>query len=258
MRNKDKIGEVFEKQRPVFIAYLTAGHGGMNHSLDAALALIKGGVDILEIGIPFSDPIADGPVIQKAMEQSLKQGTNLFDALALVKRIREKSDIPIVLFSYLNPILQANKKGFLKKAKQIGIDGVLIVDLPLEENNNLVAKCKNAGIKMISIIAPSTPIARIHQIVDCAEGFIYYICRNGITGVKKILPKELPLKIKQIKRASKLPVVVGFGISTKTMAKEITKYADGFVVGSFFVNAIENRISPGELSLLAKQINPKY
>lgn len=233
---------------PAFIAYLTAGDGGMDYSLEAALALEKGGVDLLEIGIPFSDPVADGPVIQKAMERSLKAGTTPEMVLGLIKEIRKRSSIPIVIFTYYNPIFLGGEQ-FLKKAKEAGADGILIVDLPLEENCPILDR--------VLLVSPSTPDERIEQIAKKAKGFIYYVCQKGTTGARQELPEAVKTDIARIKKYTSVPVVAGFGISNKKTAEMALKSADGFVVGSLFVDAIGKKISPEELTQLARSIDPR-
>ena len=252
----NRISRVFADGRKAFVGYLTAGHKGIEYSFKSSLAMIKGGVDILEIGIPFSDPVADGPVIQKAMQDSLGRKTSFEDVFNLVKRIRvEKSDVPIVLFSYLNPIMKIGSD-FYRKTAESGADALLIVDMPLEESEAIHSKCREFGLELIFIISPSTPKKRIKKIVKRAGGFLYYVCRKGTTGIKSSLPEGFEEKIKEIKSVSNLPVVGGFGISTKEMAEQIAKETDGSVVGSFFVSAMENMISEDEISALAKTLKP--
>jgi len=181
--NQSRIKKLFDNGK-AFIAYLTAGDGGMQRTLDAALALIRGGVNLLEIGIPFSDPVADGPVIQRAAERSLAAGTTPQSILLLVKEIRKHSDIPLILFTYLNPLLSALESGFLRDAKNAGIDGILLVDCPLEESAEIHEQCKLNDIALIYVITPSTPLSRIKKIDAASEGFLYYACRKGVTGVK--------------------------------------------------------------------------
>jgi len=245
------------KQDPAFVGYITAGHKGLDYSLKAALALIDGGVNILEIGVPFSDPVADGPVIQNSSSHSLRNGTNIFNVLELIKNIRSRTEAPIILFSYFNPILQADKKDIYHLAKESGVDGILIVDLPLEESELHIKKCKDSSIAPIFIIAPSTETERIKLIDKSGSGFLYYACRSGTTGMRNSLPLGFAQKMEHIKKETRLPVVAGFGISTKDDAREVLKYADGFVIGSFFVNAMENGVSHEELKKLAKGIAPR-
>ena len=216
--------------KDAFVGYLTAGDAGKKEFLD----LIQMGVNVLEIGIPFSDPVADGPVIQKAMERALKKGTTPEKVLQLVLDLRKETEAAMILFTYLNPI-QRDLKGFLTKAKQAGADGILIVDLPIEEGIEYRRLCEEIGLEPIFVIAPSTPPERIDEISKMAKGFLYYACRKGTTGARTGLPEDLADKIAQIREKSDLPIAVGFGISTREMADAVLKLADGFVVGSHFV-----------------------
>ncbi len=234
---------------PAFIAYLTLGDGGLDYSLKSALALVKGGVDLLEIGIPFSDPIADGPVIQKAMERSLQRGTKASDLISFLRDFRNKSPVPIVVFSYYNPIL-ALGDAFLEEASTAGANGILIVDLPFE-------KMPESSLDPVLVVSTSTPQERVEEIAKAGRGFIYYACQKGTTGMRGALPEHSAHDIARIKGASALPVAIGFGISNRQTAKEAITLADGFVVGSYFVDAMSRRVSPEELTELAKQIDPR-
>lgn len=236
------------------IAYLTAGDGGMQRTLDAALALIESGINMLEIGIPFSDPIADGPVIQRATIRSIAAHTTIDKILKLAQKIRQHSNIPLILFSYLNPILAALKSNFFSNAKQSGIDALLLVDCPLEESELIQAECKKNNIDLIYVITPSTSIDRIKSIDAHAQGFLYYACRKGTTGTRNGFPEDFQQKLQTIKSLVHLPVVVGFGISNREMLQQVLAHADGVVVGSLFVKALEDGMSPLELSTLAKTI----
>jgi tryptophan synthase alpha chain len=255
MKTISRIQQLFASDK-AFIAYLTAGDGGMQRTLDAALALIAGGVNMLEIGIPFSDPIADGPIIQRAASRSLAARTTLNDVLWLTKQIRQRSDIPLILFSYFNPILAALQSDFFGKAKNAGIDGLLLVDCPLEESQFIRQECMQNDIALIYVITPSTPLARIQKINDYAQGFLYYACRKGTTGMRNALPNDFQQKIQTIKSSVHLPVVVGFGISNQEMSDCVLEHADGVVVGSLFVKALEEGMHPSDLSALAKSIHP--
>lgn len=239
-----------------FVAYLTAGDGGIKQTLDASLALIEGGVNMLEIGVPFSDPIADGPVIQRAAARALAAGTTLQDILWLSKEIRKRSDIPLILFSYLNPILSALETSFFNDAKHAGIDGILLVDCPIEESDRFRDTCLLHHIAPIYVIAPTTQPLRIRHIAEKGQGFLYYACRKGITGMRSKLPDDFFEKIECIKSNSHLPIITGFGISSLNTAKNVLDYADGVVVGSLFVKALEDGLSSLELTALARSINP--
>ncbi|HSX11395.1 MAG TPA: tryptophan synthase subunit alpha [Chlamydiales bacterium] len=216
--------------RDAFVGYLTAGDAAK----EQFLKLVALGANVLEIGIPFSDPVADGPVIQKAMERALKAGTTPEKALHLVSELRKETEVALLLFTYFNPI-QRDLKGFLTQAKRAGADGILVVDLPLEEADAYRVFCKELALAPIFVIAPSTPPERIAQIAQAAEGFLYYACRKGTTGIRSGIPVDLPEKIAQIRERSSLPIAVGFGIESRETAHEILKIADGFVVGSYFV-----------------------
>lgn len=255
MNGIKRIENYFSKGK-LFIAYLTAGDGGIQRTLDAALALIAGGVNMLEIGVPFSDPIADGPVIQRAANRALAAGTTLKDVLWLAKEIRKKSEIPLILFSYLNPILFAMETRFFEDAKNAGIDGALIVDCPIEESDIFREKCLKNEMAPIFVISPSTTVARIKAIDQYGKGFLYYACRKGTTGVRSGLPEDFVEKIKLIRENVHLPVVTGFGISNQASAKEVLQETNGVVVGSLFVKALEDGATSEELQKIAENINP--
>jgi len=249
----NRIEKLFSQGKS-YTAYLTAGDGGIQKTLDAALALIKGGVNMLEIGMPFSDPVADGPVIQRAAARALHEGTSLQDVLWLAQEIRKQSDIPLILFSYLNPVLSALPSGFLQKAKNAGIDGLLLVDCPLEESHEIRKLCEGQDLAMIYVITSATSLSRIQKISQYAKGFLYYACRKGTTGMKNALPADFSDKMQAIKSLVKIPVIVGFGISTQEMAQQVYDQADGVVVGSFFVKALEDGILPSSLTGLADSL----
>lgn len=252
-QSSSRIQQLFANEKAK-IAYLTVGDQGMKQTLTAAFALIKGGVNMLELGIPFSDPIADGPVIERAAQRSLALGTHLEDVLWLIAAIRKESDIPLILFSYLNPILAAKEAAFLKSAKQAGIDGLLLVDCPLEESQVIRDDCVANQIDLIYVISSSTSMTRIRKINNAAQGFLYYACRRGITGIKNTLPLDFQQKIQLIKSLVNLPVVVGFGISNKEMAKQVLLQADGVVIGSLFVKMLEDGAKPADLMASARDI----
>lgn len=234
---------------PALIAYLTLGDGGLDYSLDSALALVEGGVDLLEIGLPFSDPVADGPVIQKAMERSLQNGTKPQDLIPFLEAFRKLSQVPIVIFSYYNPILAAGK-AFLDQAHRAGANGMLIVDLPFE-------LMPESALEPILIVSTSTPQDRLEKIVKKGRGFIYYACQKGTTGMRGGLPSHSAEDIARIKRATQLPVAIGFGISNRQTAEEALKFADGVIVGSYFVEAMGRKASPNEIIQLVKNIDPR-
>ena len=245
-----RINEAFRNKAK--IAYLTAGDGG-ELSVDYFLSLAKGGVNILEIGVPFSDPVADGVVIQKAMERSLKIGTNVDTVLNIVRQVRTKTEVAIILFTYYNQI-QLDLFKFMHDAKQAGVDGVLVVDLPYEESDELLFLGRRFAIAIIFVASPSTPLDRVALLSNKGSGFLYYACRKGTTGVRNELAFDIQQAIKQVKAYSSLPVAVGFGVSSNDMVKKIFDVSDGCVIGSYFVNAIANNISPNELEILSHKI----
>jgi tryptophan synthase alpha chain len=240
----------------VFVAYLTAGDGGIQRTLEAAKALIASGVSLLEIGMPFSDPVADGSVIQRAAMRALVSGTTLREVFWLVEQIRKFSDVPLVLFSYLNPLLSALESTFFADAKRAGLDGVLLVDCPLEESVTYRQKCLENGLAYIHVIAPSTPLFRLRHIDQQASGFLYYACRKGTTGVRSSLPDDFSETMQRIKSCVQQPVVAGFGISTRDAVSQVLHQADGVVVGSLFVKALEDGLSTDGLYELARKLNP--
>lgn len=253
MNGIQRIERSFSKGK-LFIAYLTAGDGGIKRTLDASLALIEAGIHMLEIGIPFSDPIADGPIIQRAASRALASQTTLQDVLWLTTEIRKKSDIPLILFTYLNPILSAMEGSFFKDAQKAGVDGLLIVDCPIEESSLFRDQCLENEIAPIFVISPSTSAERIRHIDQYGKGFLYYACQKGTTGVRAHLPIDFVEKMQFLRQHARLPVVVGFGISNRESAVNVLKEADGVVVGSLFVKALEEGMAPLELKNLVKSL----
>lgn len=251
-----RISQAFH-HRQAFVAYLTAGDGGLQRTLNAMLALVKGGVDVLEVGMPFSDPVADGPTIQQAAMRALAAGTTLDGVLQMIHDFRQHSDVPIILFSYYNPIYQAAQNGFFNKAKNMGVDGCLIVDLPMEESAEYQAQCLQFDIDPIYIVSTSTAKERVQDLDKLSKGMLYYACRKGVTGVKNSLPEDFVSKLTEIKANAHWPVVAGFGISDCVMAAAVLEHADGFVVGSRFVEAIAKGATDDELTQLAKNIDPR-
>src|SRR5438105_49930 len=231
-----------------FIPYICAGDPTLKRTVDLAFALEKAGADVLELGLPFSDPLADGVVNQLAAQRSLAVGTTVRGVFDCVCEIRHQSQIPIVLYSYLNPIFQFGVDKFHREAETAGVDGLLILDLPPEEDSSELEcnlhsslKSENATVgKLVHIrlIAPTTPANRIKKIAKNAKGFLYYVSREGVTGARDSIAASLPEKIAELKKTSDLPIAVGFGISNPNQAREVTKHADALVVGSAIVDLI--------------------
>jgi tryptophan synthase alpha chain len=222
------------RNEKAFIAYICAGDPDLSRTVDLALALENAGTDILELGIPFSDPLADGVVNQLAAQRALEAGATVPGVLDCVRRIRTRSPMPIVLYTYLNPIFQFGFERFHHEASEAGVDGLLILDLPPEEDFDLL----KGGPLHIRLIAPTTPLERIQQICARAAGFIYYVSREGVTGVQNTVAASVADQVAQIRRHTKLPIAVGFGISTAEQAREVSQVADAIVVGSAIVQRI--------------------
>lgn len=247
-RIERKLQQLQEKGEKALVFYLTAGDPGLKETEELIRCLDRSGVDILEIGVPFSDPTADGPVIQAASQRALKKNTTLPGILNLIKRVRRHTEIPIVLFGYYNPIFIMGCDKFAETAKAAGVDGVLVVDLPFEESKELRQYTDASGIDFIALIAPTTNNDRIRKIAAQAGGFLYYISVTGVTGTAKPQPEDVRKEVSRIKKITSLPIVVGFGITTPEEAAAIASLADGVVVGSAFVKLIE--ANSGKESLL--------
>ncbi len=256
----NRIEKAFKKTKP-FLGYLTGGDGGLDYSVECALALVKGGVDILEIGFPFSDPVADGPVIQKAHERSLEEKTNSEKILKLGKRLRQVSDIPLVLFSYYNPILQRGPQ-YLHQLKAAGFDAVLIVDLAVpanpKETEPFFQTLADAELLPILLATPSTDEERLTQISKIAKGFLYYVAQKGTTGVRSKLADDFSVQITRMRPYFKIPIIAGFGIADRDSAAAALEHADGFVVGSAFVKKMAEKLPPETLTQLAQAIDPRH
>ncbi len=247
------IDRVFEKcrleKRAAFIPYLTAGDPDLKRSAELLEALVAGGADLIELGVPFSDPIADGPVIQRAAVRALEAGTNLSHILELVAAQRDRLGVPIVLFSYFNPIHARGVEAFADQARSSGVDGLLCLDLPPEEARaELIPELRERGIDTIFLLAPTSTKAREKRVAAASSGFVYYVSRTGVTGVKADLADELLRDAKRLRRRVPLPLAVGFGISTPEQVEAVSKVADGVVVGSALVRIVEERGSDPDLA----------
>jgi tryptophan synthase alpha chain len=219
-----------------FIPYIAAGVPGVNETIELAGMLAGLGADVLELGYPFSDPMADGVVNQAAATRALELGVDDATYLGIVKRIRlQNPDLPIVVFSYLNPIFRLGLREFAVRAKDAGADGFLLVDMPVEEADEMLAICKELDLRFIFLAAPTTTPARLNKILEVGSGFLYYISRTGITGEQAKFQDGFEDKLRSVKAAAKIPVVVGFGISTPDQVKSVCALCDGAVVGSALV-----------------------
>jgi tryptophan synthase alpha chain len=232
------------KKQKAFIAYICAGDPSLTATVELALALEKAETDILELGLPFSDPLADGTVNQLAAQRALAAGTTVSGVLDCVRQIRAQAEIPIVLYTYLNPIFQFGFERFHHEATKAGVDGLLILDLPPEEE----IESAPDGPVHIRLIAPTTPPDRIEQICARAAGFIYYVSREGVTGVQSTVASTMADRVAEIRQHTKLPIAVGFGISTAQQAREVAQVADGVVVGSAIVRKVSENATQDHLA----------
>ncbi|HEY5792395.1 MAG TPA: tryptophan synthase subunit alpha [Chthoniobacterales bacterium] len=224
--------------RKGFIAYLTAGDPDLPRSLEAARALARAGADVIELGVPFSDPLADGPTNQAAAQRALEAGTTVVKLLAAIREFRRDCDVPLVLFTYLNPVFTYGFERFHADAAAAGVDGILILDLPPEEEALSESFSHRHGLRSIRLIAPTTPPERMERIARRAEGFIYYVSREGVTGEQTQLADTIAGQVAEIRRHTDLPIAVGFGISTPEQAAEAARSADAVVVGSAIVRRV--------------------
>jgi tryptophan synthase alpha chain len=246
-----RISSVFEKTkrdgRAAFVAYICAGDPTLEKTGELVPALEESGVDIVELGVPFSDPLADGVVNQRASERALKNNVSLKDILGLVTAIRSKTSIPIVLFTYINPVIRFGIEQFPSAAKESGVDGVLALDYPPQEWEQYKRGMDEAGVDTIGLIAPTSSEERIELIARGTSGFVYYVSRTGVTGVRESVQDTVQPMVARIKEKTDVPVVVGFGISTPEQVAQIAGFADGVVVGSAIVSKVEENVSSPNL-----------
>ncbi len=239
-RIQDAFSRAATQRRAAFVAYLCAGDPDFDTSLAACRAVIASGADILELGVPFSDPLADGLTNQLAAQRALKSGMTAPRVFELVRRIRESSDVPIVFYTYYNLVFSNGVDAYVAEARAAGVDGLLILDLPPEEAGEAQAACRRHGVDTVCIVAPTTPDSRLPRIAAAATGFIYYVSREGVTGVRDKLAAGIPKAVARIRAHTGLPVAVGFGISTREQVAKVAALADGVVVGSALVNVIRD------------------
>jgi tryptophan synthase alpha chain len=233
----NRIAEAFSKEK-LFIGFVTGGDPSIEKSEEFILKMIEAGAGLVEIGVPFSDPVAEGPVIQAANLRALNGGAGLAKLFGLVERLREKTQIPLVFLTYFNPVFKYGVDGFFKRCKEAGIDGVIIPDLPFEESGEARGAADNNGISLISLIAPTSE-RRIEAIAKNAAGFLYVVSSMGVTGVRGAIETDLESIIKTARMHTKIPLAVGFGINTPGQAADIARIADGVIVGSAIVKIVE-------------------
>jgi tryptophan synthase alpha chain len=238
-RIAQKFAELRGSGRKAFVAFVTAGDPALERTAELALELERGGTDVLELGIPFSDPLADGPVIQRSSERALKRGVTLEKVLGVVRAIRRTSQLPLVLFSYMNPIHRYGAERLAKDARAAGADGVLVTDLPPEEADGWLTAARGADLDTVFLAAPTSPAQRIRGIAEASRGFVYAVSRTGVTGEREKVADEARPLVERIKALTREPVALGFGISTPEQVAAAAQVADGVVVGSALVRFLE-------------------
>ncbi|MCX5694021.1 MAG: tryptophan synthase subunit alpha [Candidatus Omnitrophica bacterium] len=242
-----KFIQLKKQNKKAFIAFITAGYPDLSTTVKLVIALEKSGVDIIELGVPFSEPLADGPIIQEASGYALSKGINILKILDLVKRLRRSTNLPICLMTYYNPVFCIGERFFVDKAVAAGVDGVIIPDLPYEEARKFTHYANQKGLANICFVAPTSSVARIKTVSKIARGFIYYVSLTGVTGSRKELASDLKTKLSIIKKLTTKPVCVGFGISSARQVKEVQRIADGAIIGSAIVAKIKENMGKRNL-----------
>jgi tryptophan synthase alpha chain len=230
--------------RPSLVAYVTCGDPDLATTRDVALSAINAGADVIELGVPFSDPVADGPVIQRASQRALQNGVTLADVLKLAAEVRQHAQSTgLIIFSYLNPILRMGLEKFCKVARHAGVDGALLTDLPVEEAGDYLREMQRNELATVFLAAPTSTDERLRRIAEASRGFVYAVSRTGVTGTRQQLPDDARKLVRRLRKYTKLPIAVGFGISTSEQFAAVGEFADGAVVGSAIVETIER--NPG-------------
>jgi len=227
-------------RKPALVVYVTCGDPDLATTQEIVLAAIVAGADVIELGVPFSDPVADGPAIQRASERALKHGTSLAQVLRLAAEVRQHAQSTgLIIFSYLNPILRMGMKKFCAVARHAGVDGVLVTDLPVEESGEYLQEMQAHDLSPVFLASPTSPDTRLKRIVQASKGFVYAISRTGVTGQRQELAEDARKLVKRLRRVTNLPIALGFGISTAEHFAEVGEFADAVVVGSAVVETIE-------------------
>jgi tryptophan synthase alpha chain len=255
----NRIDATFERlarrREKALVGFVTAGDPGPTESLHLVSAMCAAGLDLLELGVPFSDPTADGPVIQRSSARALGSGASLSWVLGMIETLRRHTDIPIIVFSYYNPILAYGAQSLHRDALRAGADGLLVVDLPPEESEELTGRWPGNGLCLIRLTTPTTPIERMRRIAAAASGFIYHVSKLGVTGSSGLQPEGIEAKVRELRSLTRLPICAGFGISTPEQAAAVAAVCDGVVVGSAFERVIEENIGRKDLpELLAARV----
>ncbi|MGH9492975.1 MAG: tryptophan synthase subunit alpha [Terriglobales bacterium] len=244
--------------RPGLIAYLTCGDPNLEATREVALAAIEAGAEVVELGVPFSDPVADGPVIQRASERALRGGTKLADVLGLARELRrEKPCAGLIIFSYFNPVLRMGVERFAAVAAEAGVDGALITDLTVEEAGDYLKAMRKRNLATVFLAAPTSTDARLRRIVAASTGFVYAVSRTGVTGARKQLSTDARDLVRRLRKFTKLPIAVGFGISTAEQFREAGEFADAVVVGSALVEIIERGGGAGAAGKFIQEMRSK-
>lgn len=245
-----RLQEVFARtraeNRAAFVAYVCAGDPDFDVSVAVCRALVDHGVDVLELGVPFSDPLADGLTNQLAAQRALEGGMTAARVFELVRQVRAFSSVPIVFYTYYNLVFAHGVDAYVQAAQAGGVDGILTLDLPPEEAGEMTRACRAHKVDTVFIVAPTTPEERLPAIAAAASGFLYYVSREGVTGVREQVAANIPEALARIRRHTRLPVVVGFGISSRAQVAQVAMHADGVVVGSALVNCIRDHVAERE------------
>jgi tryptophan synthase alpha chain len=247
-RIADRFAQARAAGKPSLIAYITAGDPALERTVELALALERGGAGILELGVPFSDPIADGPVIQRASDRALRAGASVARVLDIAAEIRKRSDMPIILFSYLNPLLRYGFDKLCADARAAGVDGCLFTDLSVEEAGNTVESMRRHGLDTVFLAAPTSTERRLKLVAQYSTGFVYVVSRTGVTGEQSTVAGGVDTLVTQLRQLTSLPLAVGFGISKREHVEAVGGYADGVVVGSALMRVIEQYGSSPDLA----------
>ncbi len=258
----NRIEQTFDRLKKrgekALVGFVTAGDPDIEKSIEIVTAMMDGGVDILELGVPFSDPSADGPVIQRASKRALTNRITLDDVLDMAARLRERTTVPIIIFTYYNPLFTMGPDIFCRKALRKGVDGVLIVDLPFEESGEILKFKESENLDFISLIAPVTPVKRMEMITASSSGFIYLISKTGITGSSGLNTIKTGSIAEKLRSVTDIPICTGFGISTPDHVRAVASFSDGVVIGSAFVKIIEDNLESPELSELIRQATVRF
>jgi tryptophan synthase alpha chain len=260
--SQTRIGRLFDRlrteRRPAFIAYITAGDPSPDRTPELVAALERGGADLIELGVPFSDPIADGPVIQRGSDRALKAGTRVSTVLDIAAAIRERSEIPLLLFTYMNPVLRYGLESLARDAAARGIDGCLLTDLSVEEAEPYVGAMRNAGLDTVFLAAPTSTQRRLELVAKYSTGFVYLVSRTGVTGERATVSDAVTPLVSAMRKVTSLPLAVGFGISTAEQVRTVGAIADGVVVGTAVVRVVEQNAAsadlPAKLEALAREL----